>query len=646
MFISSIIALLVGFIQIVPPQSLQDTLSAVPQDSLSQALQQEETEEQIPDTVYVWNQEFPESFEMSETDSTLRWINMLNLFDKFHKERGAVTYRMGTVGRMDAATLHAYSTRHLNLEMEGLNYNDPLTGNVNWNRLPIHKLAGFYEADYGASYRSRARLREHYLIQPRTYLNFDESKFDYRSLEFSYTQNLLKTTNLELSFWDRRDGGGYRSQSLTGKQITARVYHQLNHRWLLKAGYINNGMELGEPFGYQLNDPNFFSFNTFVASPVETNASSEYTTNDLYIQVHHRADTLSAVSSKMGIHYQVDKHSLSYSADTLSTNFRKLELFARQRVSFSSSELAGTARVFLLSEKEKTNLIKSSWLGTELSTDVSQKIGNLFELNGHASLKTWNDSRSTSELSGRLVFRPTGWFRISGFGGVLSMAPDIQASYWQSNEFFGSADLSNEDSQFVGLQTEIDFWRNLTFGLRGDVRNSTNSVFVQDGQFQNIDPYTLTSGTAWLSLDSRMFEGEISGTYKSYTSDSFNPVNSTLAQSGERIWLKSHFYWKNYLFDRATFVKAGFSGMFSPNPFRTAEFITPLNRWQHGTNQFINPSYYRMDVDVSARIRWFMVLLKWENVLDQVGQAGYFESVGYPMPGRRFRFGIRVLFTN
>ncbi|NBC05412.1 MAG: TonB-dependent receptor, partial [Bacteroidetes bacterium] len=78
----------------------------------------------------------------------------------------------------------------------------------------------------------------------------------------------------------------------------------------------------------------------------------------------------------------------------------------------------------------------------------------------------------------------------------------------------------------------------------------------------------------------------------------------------------------------------------------TAEFIAPLNRWQHGTNEFINPSYYRVDVDVSARVRWFMILLKWENVLDQVQQLGYFESVGYPMPGRRFRFGVRVLFTN
>ncbi len=649
MLIASIIALVFGFLQ-VAPQSLQeaedDTLTTAPQDSLAQTMQQEEAEEQIPDTVYVWEEEFPESFEMSETDSTLRWVNLLNLFNKFHKERGAITYRMGTVGRMDAALLHAYSTRHLNLEMEGLDYNDPLTGNVNWNRLPIHKIAGFYEADFGASYRSRVRLREHYLIQPRTYLNFDESDYDYRSLEFSYTQNFLKTTNLELSFWDRRDGGGYRSSSVVGRQLTARVYHQLNHRWILKGGFINNGMELSEPFGYRITDPALFSFNTFVASPVEPNASSDNTTNDLYVQIHHRADTLSPVSSKMGIHYQVDKRSLTYSADTLSTNFRRLELFARQRLAFASTEVMGTARAFLLSEKEKENLTKSSWLGTELSTDASQKIGRLFELNGHASLKTWNDGRSSSEFSGRLIFSPFERLRLSGFGGALSMAPDIQAAYWQSDEFTGSPDLSNEDSQFMGVQAEIDFWRNLTLGVRGDIRNTTNAIFVNEGQFQTIDPYTLTSGTAWLSLNSRMFEGEISGTYKSYSSDSFNPVNVLLAQSGERVWLKSNFYWKNYLFDRATFVKAGFSGMFSLNPFRTAEFITPLNRWQHGTNEFINPSYYRLDAEVSARVRWFMVLLKWENVLDQLEQPGYFESVGYPMPGRRFRFGVRVLFTN
>lgn len=651
MLTASLFAVVFGFLQIMPMEAAQDTLPAPAlQDTTSGQIpgmaEQEEEEEVIPDTVHVWNYNFPESFDMSETDSTLRWVNLLNLFNKFHNERGAITYRMGTVGRMDGILLHAFETRHMNLEMEGMILNDPLTGNVNWNRLPIHKISGFYEANYGASYRSRTRLRDHYLIQPRTYLNFDESKYDHRSLEFSFIQNFRKTTNLELSFWDRRDGGGYRRRAVVGKQAVVRAYHQLNNRWLLKLGYINNGMDRDEPFGYSLTDPAFFSFNTFVASPIQGNAASNQTSNDVYAQIHHRADTLSSVSSILGLHYQNSKWSLNYSADTLATNFSKLELFGRQRLSFASTELYGTGRAFWLTEKEKENLAETGWFGGELSIDATQKVSSVIEMNGHAALTQWDDGRASSELSGRLIFQPFKKVQLSGFGGILTRAQDIQSLYWQSDEYQGSPDLNPEESEFMGIQAEVGLLKTLTIGVRGDIRNTTNAAFVQDDFFRNIDPYTLTSGTAWLSLDSRIFEGEVSGTYKKYTTDSINPVNQTLALSGERIWIKSRLYWKNYLFDRATFVKAGFSGVFSPNPFRTAAFITPLNRWQNGTNEFLNPSYYRLDVDVSARIRWFMVLLKWENVLDQVGQLGYFESVGHPMPGRRFRFGIRVLFTN
>lgn len=649
MFISSVLAIIIGLLQIAPQEVVQDTLpSPALSDTLSAQNQELDVEEEevIPDTVYVWKREFQESFEMSETDSTIRWETLLNLFDKFYDEKGAIPYRQGSIGRMDGLLLHAFTTQDMNLEMEGLDLNDPLTGAVNWNRLPVHKIAGFYEADYGASYRSRVQLREHYLLQPRTYLNFDESSYNYRSLEFSYTQNFKKTTNLELSFWDRRDGGGYRNSEVTGRQITARGYHQLSNRWLMKLGLINNGMDRDEPFGYSVTDPAFFTYNVFTASPNESSANANQTSNDIYLQFHHRADTLKPVSSIMGLHYQADKWSLEYSTDSLATKFQKAEFFVRQRLAFGATEFIATGRGFLLNEKEGDNLTETNWLGGKASIDASQKIGRVFELNGFASTEYWDDGRESLEYSGRLIFSPLKRIRLSGFAGVQSKAPDIQSLYWQSDEFAGNPDLNNKESDFMGAQAEIDVLKTLTFGARADIRNTKNGIFLQDSQFQNIEPYTLTSGTAWLSLNTRVIEGEVSGTYKEYTTDSTNPLNVMLAGSGERVFIKSRLYWKNYMFHRATFVKAGVSGIYSMNPFRTAEFIAPLNRWQHGTNEFINPSYYRLDVDVSARIRWFMVLLKWENVLDQLDQPGYFESVGYPMPGRRFSFGIRVLFTN
>lgn len=631
--------------------AVQDTIPATMEaDTTSLGTADGEMDEVVTDTVKIWNYSFADGFEISESDSTLRWSRLLNLFDRFHMERGAITYRMGTTGRMDGIDFHTFETRHMNLEMEGLVLNDPLTGAVNWNRLPIHKIDEFADTDYGATYRSKTRLRDHYLVQPRTYLNFDESKFDHRSLEFAFTQNIRQTTNLEFSFWDRRDGGGYNRQGVEGRQGVVRLYHQLNDNWLLKTAYINNALDREEPFGYVITDPNFFAFNRFIETPQQGNANSNQTSTDIYLQAHYRKDTESDVSSEFGLHYQVDKWSLSYQADTVATEFRNIEAYARQHLDIGNVDMTGTGRVFFWNEAEGRNLDVTQWFGGRADLDLSLPLFESLHIDANASVTTWDDARSTNEVSGRVVFEPFERSRISVFGGMLSRAPDIQAAYWQSIEYEGNPNLQNETSTTAGAMAEVGIGRFLTVGVRGDYREVENAVFVNpsDGvsNFVTIDPYNQYSGTGWIGLDSRVFEGEISGTFKTYESVSPNIINQRLNTLNDRVWIKGELYWKNYLFDRATYVKAGVSGMISPNPFTTADFMTPLNRWQHGTNDFVNPSYHRLDLDISARIRWFMVLIKWENILDRVQQLGYFETTGYPMPERRFSLGLRVLFTN
>lgn len=629
----------------VPIVTIPDTLNRA--ELRWEAPIAEEAERVRPDTVHVWNYSISDRYEIAETDSTLRWVNMLNMADRFHHQRGAITYRMGTVGRMDGVELHAFETRHMNLEMEGLQLNDPLTGAVNWNRLPFHKIAVMTERDYGGTYRAQTRLRDHYLTQPRTYLNFDESKHNYRSLEFAFSQNFRNTTNLELSFWDRRDGGGYNRQEIVGSQVVGKLYHQLNEKWLLKVAYINNSIDRQEPFGYNLSNPALFAFNRFSESARQGNANGEQSSKDIYIQAHYRDSTRSDVSSKIGLHYQIDQWFLTSSVDSASTDFQRIELFARQKLSVVGTELSATARAFVLNERAKENLTESNWIGTELELGISRPILRRIRIQGDARLSTRSSTARAGELTGRVLFEPGNRVHFSLFTGLLSSAPDIQSMYWQSNLYNGSESLINEESFFAGASMQLPVTRLFNVGLRADFRATEHAVYLNgDRDFVSIDPYDLMSGTLWLEHNSRRFEGEISGTYKSYLTTSQHPVNQMLEDAGDRIWIKGNIYWKNSLFDNATFVKAGLSGVYSPNPFRTAEFITPLNRWQHGTNAFENPSYYRVDLDVSARIRWFMVLLKWENIFDRVQQLGYFESVGYPMPERRFRFGMRVLFTN
>lgn len=607
----------------------------------------EAAEEEQPDTVYVWNYDSPISLKTAETDSTLRWLNYVNMVDKFYTETGSVTYRLGTVGRMDGVEIFAYETRHVDLQMEDMRINTPLTGLANWNRLVVHKISEMSTSDFGSTYRADVRLRDHYLVEPRTYLNFDESKFNNRSLEFSFAQNFRKDTNVEFSFWDRRDGGGYRRSNVQGTQAMVRLYHQISDPWMLKAGFISNSMNREEPFGYTVNNPELFAFNRFAESPLESSADSKQASTDIYVQLHHRRDTTETVRSKIGFHYQTHRWDLTYSADSLNTTFRNLELFSQHRVRVGKAEFTGTGRFTYLNENGGDNLSKTSWTGVQMSLNYKQRFSGLFDVMGNASTETINDGRGASSISLKTVFRPVDSLKLSFFGGAASLAPDIQSLYWQSLEYSGNEDLPNEETTYVGLSAEVGLGRFFKLGVRGDLRENDGAPFLNaDSTFTAADAYITTSGTGWLNFNSRIFEGGVSVQMHTYSSESTSQVNQLLNNSGDRIWLKSRLFWKNYVFERAAFVKAGVVGHFTPGDYRAAQFITPLNRWQHGTQQILNPSHYRMDVEISARIRWFMMLLAWENVLDRAGQLGYFESVGYPMPERRFKFGIRVLFTN
>jgi len=634
----------------IPAEAIPDTLRRVD-------IPVQKEEELIP--IEFWRYRFSPSMDEAESDSTLRWVNMVNLFDRFHGSRGAITYRLGTTGRPDALDLHGYETRHLRVELEGLRLNDPLTGAVNWNRIPKRKILDFRESDFGATYRSQTRLKDFYLTQPRTYINFDESKHDYRNLDFVFTQNIQQNTNIEFSFWDRRDGGGYQRSSVEGRQAAALVWHQLSPNWMAKAMYLNNALDRNESFGYQVQEPAFFAFNRFIEAANVNNAQSNQTSSDIYLQAHYRPDPHSDVASEFGLHYQTDRWSLTYTADTLSTDFTTVELYARQHLGFGNTRITSTARAFYVNESGGGNISHDNWIGGNFDLELEQRFGSWSRINVYGMMDYWDDDRFSSEVSGRLTLSPIRWMKLSAFAGLLSRAPDIQSVYWQSNEFSGNSGLLNEETVTAGGAAEFSIGRLLTLGVRSDVRETQNAAFVDENNlFINADSYTQISNTGWLGLDSRVFEGEISATLKTYSSDSAILVNQWLDTTGDRMLISGNLYWKNYVFNKAAYVKAGFSGVFSPNAFRTAEFLPPLNRWQHGTNinrfrpgtqpdnQFYNPSYYRVDLDISARIRWFMLLIKWENLLDGVNQLGYFETTGYPMPERRFMLGLRILFTN
>jgi hypothetical protein len=632
--------------------SLSDTIPAVVPDTVlteipADTLITPEPEDVKADTVYIWKFNPNLNSTIADTDSTLRWFNTLNWGDNLSRRAGVVSYRTGTTGRTDGMDIFVYENRHHRLEMDGLILNDPLTNGVNWNRIPIHKIGFIAENDLGPYYRANVHVRDHYVTKPRTYLNFDEGNHNYRGLEFGWTHNLRPGTNLELSFWDRRDGGHMPNNDIEGRQAVARFYHHLSDQFLIRGGYINNALDQGQSFGYNIADMNFYDFNRFNTTAVQPGAQSNQTSSDVYLHLYHRKDVKKPHSSLLGVNYQTDKRRLEFNADSVQTSFRRAELMARHQISAGSLSLQGTTRLYGLGELSETNMSRGSWLGWQTDAELEILLGSLMRIGGYAMFDMRNDDRQSMAVSVELGLLPESAVSLSLFAGYSDTSPDLQALYWQSNLYTGNTDLNNELSLTGGSRLDVRITQALSAGVRAQLRYTGEGIYVNEDQdFVNISSYAMGSAAAWAEWNSNRFEVYTSATFNRFFSDDLLSVNGLLENSGNRLWIKGGFYWKNYVFNNAAFVKAGIHGMFTPVQYNSAGYLPVLNRWQHGTDSQFIPQFQRVDLDVSARVRWMMFLLRWENVLDGVGQSGYFETANYPMQPRRFMLGLRVIFTN
>lgn len=637
-------------IPVVPDTVSTDTIPA-PADTLEQRRMQrpdqEEEEEEELKVVPTWPDLHAPGYEIAETDSTIRWFMALDWSERLYREPGVLTYRTGRLGHPSGIDIHSYENRHQNLMMNDMFISDPVTGQINWNRIPIHKIRSIEVDDNSYIYRARVNLREHYVVEPRTFLNFDEGKDNYRNLEFSFTHNFTPQTNLELSFWDRKDGDLYPRNNMEGRQIVFKARHNLTDDILLKAGYINNAIDQQQPFGYNITDLWRYDFNPFNAIAVETSANSNHSTNDIYLQIMQRSETDEPAKRAAGINYQNDNWELAYSQDTTAYELRNIHAFAWQDLYAGEASLRARADIHAMRDGSGVSLNQNTWINWSGSVNANVPLFSWLETGLSGNYEGRNDGFTGYDSAFNLTLRPFNWFKLEGFGGFGSSIPDIQALYWNSNLYQGNSSLRNETAFFAGVASQINIGSRLAFGFRADAREITDGIYTNnEGNFVNIDPYTNLSGTAWLKLDSERFEGMMSATGQTFMSNSDNQVNVRLDRGGERLWIKGSLYWKNYLFNRATYVKAGVTGMFSPGNYIPADFRVPLNRWQHGGGERYLPDFHRLDVDISARIRWIMLLVRWENVLDRITQLGYFETDSYPMPRKRLTLGLRIVFTN
>ncbi len=626
--------------------ALVDSLFLTPLDL--PAIDTTEVEEQLFQ-VTPWEFHAPIGATLTSTDSTLRWQMWPDWTYKLNREPGIISYRLGTHNRSNAVQRHAHEPRHQQLYWESISLNDPVSGTVNWSLIPRHKIAEFYDQDLGTQHRSTYYLHQYYLNKPLSRLIYTESKFSYRDLEFEVSHNLSQRTNIELSYWDQRIGGEYPNSNVNGRQIYVKASHHLDHRRYLKLNFMNNNFDIGQPFGYNIPNLYAYNFDRFNTTANQPSGTSDETTNLLALNFYQRSpDTTNAVDNlHAGIFYRGNERDLAYTADSLGYKLRSLGANTRKWWSLGGLTLEGGASFeqFFNQSEEGDGFPADNWSLLKTEGRISLDFTDIIDLKGGGGFSLRSDGFQSYRLNATSDIE-VGKLRLTPGASSGRIIPTPQQLYWNSAEFYGNPELSSEKIQEVRGTVSYHFEPDTKFGIRGQHKEIMDGIMVEDSTFTNVSGYASQSATAFFEWDHEHFELDGSATVQRFT-DSYTSTNNAIPMSRqERIWLKGGAYWKGYLFDRATYVKAGVSGMMAPFRYQADHYNPELNFWQPVSSDQEVPLFNRLDVDISARVRSLIFTLRWENVLDDVYQLGYFETAQYPMTQRRFIFGVRALFRN
>lgn len=597
-----------------------------------------------------WYHSGSTGYKTTATDSTLRWEIWPDWADNKSREPGVITYRLGTQNRNTGMLIDAHESRYQTLYWENFSLNDPATGAAIYEFIPMEKINRLQVQTNGLGHETRFNLRQYYLNKPLTNINYTESANDFRNMSFMVSQNINQRTNTEISYRNERDGGGYSNSETVGQQIYARISHFLDNEQLIKAHYLNNSFDNQEPFGYQIQNMEIFNFDQFGTQPSESSAESELVGSTFGMNYYKRDQDSerTADNFRTGLSLNTIRRSISSTTDTTSYKVRTAGVNARKWFSSKEFELETGMAYRQHFNLDRQSLATSGWGSWQADASAEYQTPlPFFKIDGGGEVSGRTDGYLGYEFKGRGILNIGPIFQVTGAVASGSKKPTPQQLYWASEEYSGDRSLRNETIHQAFGMVELTLVPPFSIGVKSQIKDIDGAILPdQNGTFTNIDRYNSFSVTPYAAFNSTHFEVEGSATYQQYGNWFNNSAELLSVDPNKRVWLKGSAYIKGYLFDRATYVKAGLSGMMAPFRYRAGQYNPVLNTWRPGMDESPLPVYNRLDADLSARVRSLMVLLRYENVLDEVAQLGYFETANYPMPARRFMVGLRVLFRN
>lgn len=535
-----------------------------------------------------------------ETDSTLRWNHWINPAERNSRMPDRFTSRLTGFLRHDASYINGHNPYQQRYWVDGVDFRDPVTGLTNPNRLPHLHLARWDEQTIGTIYKSKMVERDYHVTTPLTWINYEQGPYNLLSNEVVFAANQSRRTGFSARYWGKNDDGEYLNSATKGRLLSARGYHVLSEDWKLHGTVLYNGMQTTEPNGY-----NIISYIPQASSVREAGRASVRQTV-ARVSLTHRTDW------DMGVYHHRFRRFYKNNLDSIYSFYRVLGYGAYGTRYVDAGLLKGDltmrAETFRMDPQRRRSVGIGGWSQAELEANASLGI-----LSSSGTIAT----RSDGEVDAHAMARMQAGRLYAAVSGGKRMR-SIQERHWRGDGF-----LPGDGSAETRLRVEAGLgWK----------------WFEWSGFAQSTDSVNVAGGMMSIRLETPRWDVGYSGTITQNLSD---------FGYGSRVWNRAWIYWKGYLFNRATFVRTGFHATVVPIGYVAPTYDPVSDVWQEFNPAGASiPYFYRIDWDLSARVRNIFFLMRWEQLNQNAGQFGYEETAFYPMPGRGLRFGMRVVLRN
>lgn len=631
-----------------PPQ---DPPEEVPQPDDPE--EEEEFDEEEVDPVVPYEISVETGFEEVLNDSLLRWEMLQNPNEWQFRQPGRLTYRLGMIGRHDAALVEGHDPRHQRSFWGPVSVADRVTGMTNPNRLPHYRFSSFREHSRGIRYENRYEMRRFYVTRPLTQITLEQKGDEYRSVEGFLTQNITRELNLEAGYWGKLEEPGYPRNFMLGRKTWGGANYHLSDRYIIRGMILYNGLQMDEPNGFIMDDMFTFPFQPFNTTANEPDANSSVRNTVLKTSLYHRPDTTEDVNAQVTAYGDRNRRFYYSSEDSTFYRVSTAGLASRYQVEPFSNfdvDLEASVEYSNIASGSNRSMREEGWMSAEVRHRWELPLLSWFKPDGWGEWLYRSDGYDAGHIGAGINMPISRWISLNGAVSFGEHMPTPQQLYWKSESetgVEGNPDLINEEHRRA--EGGLTIFPGFRFQIQGNaqVKQIREPILLNaENEFRQTGFYESWSGTGKMGYYGDNLTSELSMTSQFYFANDPDPVLQELGDSGIRSWTQFSTHYENYIFDRAAYFKGGFVTWVSPFAYQTGTYRPELDYWDpHSFEQEI-PPFIRLDVELSARVRNVIFRFRYENVLDEIVQPGYFEQALHPMNKRRLRFGLQWILRN